>query len=512
MARFKIQKSKRAKDLAASLSIEDCLRQVSCPDFRSNRGAVTAAGGGFFHPDDRDALDNLIRAFKDVCDIPPLITTDMENGPGDMVLGSPTFPMWKGCCLEENRHLLRQLGSCAARHGAGVGFNSTLGPCVDIFELRDSPAVGLRSPGPEVEAIVESACHYIDGLQSNGMSATIKHFPGDGSCPYDQHLTTPENPMDKDSWWQGPGQIYGKTIDRGVHCVMPGHISLPWVDEIDHNTGMYPPATLSQRCMTDLLRGELGFEGLIISDAVEMGGFAGYMNLYDGMALFLQRGGDLLLFPKLDAAFFTEMKQRIARGLLEEATLRERVAQVLAFKETVGLMTDSQGTQMTQSDDLDEALSLDMTRNAVVVERDRLSTLPLSKGQRIAHVILEVSEGCAQEKLQAFSELLKPSCSELEEIVAPGPSALFECCRERRYDAVIVSISAPYRFGTNVTRFHGVVARNLMQGWMNLGVPCVFISHDNASFGEEYRQYPCVINAHGLHDQSIAVLTEVLFS
>jgi hypothetical protein len=127
-------------------------------------------------------------------------------------------------------------------------------------------------------------------------------------------------------------------------------------------------------------------------------------------------------------------------------------------------------------------------------------------------VILEVSEGHMLEELQGFTNMLKARGPNVTELIAPGPVALFEACRDKHYDAIVVSISAPYRFGTNVTRFHGTVARNLMKGWMNMGVPTVFINHDNVNFQNEYRQLDCVIQTHGCHPESLSVLETLLFN
>ncbi len=92
------------------------------------------------------------------------------------------------------------------------------------------------------------------------------------------------------------GKVYKEVIKQGVMTIMPGHLSLPAYDDVCESNGLYPPATISKKLMTNLLKEEMGFDGIIISDAVEMVGFSGFMNYYEACAKFLEYGGDILLF------------------------------------------------------------------------------------------------------------------------------------------------------------------------------------------------------------------------
>ena len=510
MPKYQLQISPKALEISKGLDLIQCLRQICCPHYFPQDTDFQAAGAVFFHPNTQEKLRSNIDKFKKLCPIPPLVTTDMENGPGDMIFGTTKFPMFMGCALDVNEKYLEDIGKCAALEGREVGFNSTLGPCVDIFANPDSPAVGLRSAGSTVEKVVRAASSYIKGLQSNGMAATIKHFPGDGSCLYDQHLTTPENRSTWENWQAGPGRVYRELIQAGTQWVMPGHISLPCYDDLDAQMGMYPPATLSKKLMVDLLRGELGFQGLIISDAVEMGGFAGFCNIYDAMVRFWENGGDILLFPRLDKVFFSEMQKRLDSGMLREATLRNRATRVIAFKEQQGLFneTTSSFSLNPQQKQKFNQLSVAVIENSVVIKRDRHKILPLSpsKFKKVAHLILEVNQGKASSTLQKLTERLKMTYEQVIVWGDEGADVHFDKIQNGEVEAVICSVSAPYRFGTNVTRFHGVVARNLMKGWMKLGIPVVFISHDSVTFAEEYRHFDTVIATHGLSVESFPCL------
>ena len=104
-------------------------------------------------------------------------------------------------------------------------------------------------------------------------------------------------------------KVYKELINEGVKAIMPGHISIPSIDKIDPLTNNYPPASLSKYLLTDILKNELGFEGIIISDAVNMSGFCGYMNYYKACARFLMSGGDCLLFAHPNEEFYDQMTE-----------------------------------------------------------------------------------------------------------------------------------------------------------------------------------------------------------
>jgi beta-N-acetylhexosaminidase len=189
---------------------------------------------------------------------------------------------------------------------------------------------------------------------------------------------------------------------------------------------------------------------------------------------------------------------------------------VVAFKEQQGMLSSSNAQINVSVSEKDknefQALAQQVTQNAIVIKRNRKKTLPISTQQtkRIAHLILEVSNGNQLDKLQQFTAKLQNKFENVVEWMDMGANQIFQKVQNKEVDMVICSISAPYRFGTNVTRFHGVVARNLMKGWMKLDTPVVFISHDSATFAEEYRQFDTIISTHGLTDTSIEELIPII--
>lgn len=484
---------------AKSLDFNQKIDVLCCPNYNGSQPAKIQTGAAFFHADKKSKLKTRIRDFKALAGNHSLITTDMENGPGEMILGGSEFPEFFGLCSQNVTETLYEVGKVAALEGREVGFNWTLGPCVDIAENPDSPAVGSRSSGRSPEEVIKKATAYIHGLQQNGLVATAKHFPGDGFGIYDQHLTTPENPLTMSDWRKLSGRVFQEVIDAGVMAIMPGHISLPAYDQANPKNGVYPPATLSPRLMVDLLRGELGFEGIIVSDAVGMGGIVGYMNVYDACATFFESGGDLLLFPKIGPKFYDKMKACVKKGILSEETLIDRTARVLAFKEDLlerGFFKEP--VPFIKSEH--EKLADDVTKKTISIVRDRNDLIPkkTQNAKKVLHVIIRNEMIKNENHIYELTQELKKNYNNVQELSNPGPDRLFDLAESQNFDLIICSIVANYNFGTNVIRLNGLACRNLMQGWMHLETPVVFVSHNHPFIELEYKAVmDTIINTYG---------------
>jgi beta-N-acetylhexosaminidase len=493
--KYRLTPSPRARELARQLSTQDAINQVCCPLI--NFEASSTFGGG--HIPQATAAEILARveALRSVCSVPPLCTADLECGAGRAVRGLTVFPDLMALGANDSEELAYEVGTATALEGRSVGLSWTFSPCVDVAELADSPAVSTRSAARSVEAVIQTARGYLRGLQDHGMVATLKHFPGDGYTSYDQHLTTVNIPLSMAEWWGGPGKVYRELIDAGAKTIMAGHIALPAYDERDPTLGLYPPATLSRRLLVDLLRGELGFDGLLVSDAMNMGGVAGFMNPFESYARFLEAGGDMVLFPRVsDRRFYPEMERLLSKGLLSEATLHDRAERVLAFKEDLGLLPHTRPQAPAPAFDAaaHAALARRVSDGAVALVRDRAGTLPvrLEPGTRVLHVVLSPTYAEDEAIYTSLTTALGQRAS-VEQLVDPGPHILFE--RAADFDLIVCSIGAPTSWGVSVARLHGTICRNLMGGWMRLGTPVVFVSHIHPFIHQEYETVmDCVIN------------------
>jgi beta-N-acetylhexosaminidase len=517
LMKFSLAISQSAVDLVHTMTARELLNQVCCPAFsRVGSDCQEAFGSMFFHPMEREVLEREIAGFKAKCGIPPFIVSDLETGAGHMVLGATKFPYMMGLSQTNSEELAYEVGAIAATEAGELGYNWTFSPVADLAYDPDSPVVGMRSAGMEPEHASKIVSAYMRGLQENGMMATIKHFPGDGYGSYDQHLTTPVNPLDKEQWRSGPGKVFQNLIDDGAMVVMPGHISLPAFDDIDIATGVCPPATISKRLLVDLLRGEMGFDGLIVTDALEMGGLVGYINYFDGCALALENGCDILLFPRMDELFYKEMLARVESGLLSLATLKDRASRVISLKEQFGLLEDRKPEVVAISDPVhNQEIAREVVSRSITVVRDRKGLIPFSPGKRLSKVLhiaimnnherYESLYGTIRNELGKYAE-------QVEQMIDPGPDKLYQAMNDGGFELVICSIGSELSYGLNVVRLHGEVARNMMGGWTKLGMPIIFISHFHPFVHKEYEvSIETIVNTYGDIDCTIEYVMAGIF-
>lgn len=512
--KYKIVISDNARRIVEGLSLRELINQVCCPhlsdkpDFKfDNYGSM------FFHPTEKEVVRGKIQEFKNTCKIPPFVVSDMEHGAGNMILGATKFSSMMAISQTNSEELAYEVGRIAAEEAKAIGYNWTFSPVADLAVNPDNPIVSTRSAGKEPEHVIKMVKAYMRGLQENGMIATIKHFPGDGHSHYDQHLTTPENPLDMESWNKTSGRVFKELIEAGAMAVMPGHISLPAWDTKDEELGLYPPATVSKRILIDLLRNELGFEGLIVSDAIEMGGAVGFMSYYDACATALENGCDVLLFPRMNENFYKEMELRIQKGNLAIDSLKDRACRIISLKEQIGLLKhvneDKKDIEIDR--DYSKQVSNLIVDESMTIVRDRKGLLPfnIKKDTRVLHLVVVNNYDRYLDLFEGIQKEIEKYSDNVTQMLDPGPEALFAAIYNKEFDLVICSIGSRLSYGLNVVRLHDEIARNMMQGWMKLGTPIIFVAPFHPFAHKEYEApIDTIINTYGYTDHTSKRLLE----
>ncbi len=499
------------------MSGEELLRCVICPDYppekRTPKRNTTAL---MLHQTDRETAVRTIREVGRDREIRPLVAVDMEYGAGKALRGATRFPSMRAAAEAGDEQLAYRMGRIAAQEAQDAGYSWTFGPCVDILYNHRNPIVSIRTAGDHPDTVLRYGGAYMRGLQDGGLIATLKHFPGDGIPDCDQHITTTENPLSREEWDSSYGRIYRTLIEQGARAVMPGHIALPCYDEPDPETGLYPPATLSKNLLTGLLREQLGFEGIIVSDAVNMTGFCGFRNLFCACADFLEAGGDCLLFFHEDEESFSEMKQQIANGRLTMKTLRNRAYRMLCFAREYHESRDRcSGVPRIRDDEIEDCLRKMVFQSARVV-RDRIGLLPLDrkKVRRVAHIILSNagSPGDATDGPAELTRMLDDYADIVEEYPDPGPGIAKRLAKCGEYDLIVCSVADEVSWGLNTIRLSGPMARNMMSGWMRYGTPVVFVSYFDPYFHEDFvAPADTVINTYGYAKYTNEAVLKLLF-
>lgn len=278
----------------------------------------------------REWSAHLERLALDAVDIPILFGADAEQGlPHSFACGTE-LPWQLAMGAASDLELVREAGAIVGREARALGIDMVYGPCADVNSNPDNRLLISRAFGCDPERVSAQVRAYVEGLQSAGCMATLKHFPGHGGAVEDSHLQLAYDRSSRETVEATHLPPFRAGIEAGAMAVMTGHVVLPHVDpEL--------PATLSRVLLTDILRGQLGFEGLVITDSLNM--HAMKRDMPGGRArlpvLALKAGADLVLHPSSLGRARTEIAEAVCSGELPESTLDVAAARVLQAKRRV---------------------------------------------------------------------------------------------------------------------------------------------------------------------------------
>ncbi|MDX5570386.1 glycoside hydrolase family 3 N-terminal domain-containing protein [Streptomyces sp. ID05-04B] len=283
-----------------------------------------------------DLSDGLQRAaLRQPRGLPVLISTDQEHGAVCRV-GRPAtlFPGAMAIGAGGSRDDARTLGRIAGAELRAMGIRQNYSPVADVNVNPANPVIGVRSFGAGPDAVASLVAAEVEGYRAAGVAATAKHFPGHGDTTVDSHTGFPVITHTRQEWEALDAAPFRAAIAAGVDCLMTAHIVLPSLDASGD------PATLSRPVVTGLLREELGYDGVVVTDALDMAGVRTRYGDDRVPVLALKAGVDQLLNPpRLDVAFNAVLKA-VRDGELTEGRLDEAVLRILRLKERLGLFDD----------------------------------------------------------------------------------------------------------------------------------------------------------------------------
>ncbi|GAB3571833.1 glycoside hydrolase family 3 N-terminal domain-containing protein [Spirosoma luteolum] len=365
---------------------------------RTNRlGGVVMFQGG---PVRQAKLTNRLQALSAV---PLLIAMDAEWGLAMRLDSTVRYPyqMTLGAMVG-NDSLLYRMGANLARQARRLGVHVNFAPSVDVNNNPNNPVINFRSFGENKYLVARKALAYMQGMQDNQLLTSIKHFPGHGDTGTDSHYDLPliaKSRADLDSLELYP---FRQLIRAGAAGVMVAHLSIPALD-----TTRNRPSTLSPAIVTNLLKNELGFRGLVFSDAMNMKGVTKYFPSGQADELGLEAGMDVLEFTSDVPAALAQIKQALADGRLNQASLDARCLNVLRAKAWAGLDRYKPVVLDNLVRDLnpvaDELLNRQLIEKSLTVLKNDRNLLPLQRLDtlRIASIAVESDQVTAFQRMAA---------------------------------------------------------------------------------------------------------------
>lgn len=346
-------------------------------------------GGIYMAGVEEETIRRYTDAINSFVKIPVIVAADAENGPGCDFEGKQLLPhpMAWGACNDEN--LIENAGRAVARECRKMGIHWTFSPVIDINMNADNPLVNIRAISDDAEKVARLSSAYVRGLQSEGLVvACCKHFPGDGTDSRNQHFVTSVNGLSADEWDSTFGKVYRSVIAESTASVMVAHIACPAYQSKTDSFFGAEPAVLSEDLKVGLLKGKLGFDGCVVSDAMSMIGSCSRCPLDELAVRFVQTGGDMVLFP--DKEDYDRLLDGVRKGKISRERLLDAVERVIRLKERARLFEDQRQIERLIGKSNISEISQKIADRSICIERNCNGILPLRipQGQKVLFVNL----------------------------------------------------------------------------------------------------------------------------
>jgi beta-N-acetylhexosaminidase len=305
-------------------------------------GGIFLPSGGLIEPEQVHQLTSALQkvSIEEGSGIPLFISADFVAGAGcKLKSGAVHFPKNRAIGATRDRELAYASGRMTAEESLAMGVNFNYSPVMDINNNPLNPVIGTHSFGEERELVSELGCAVIQGYQDYGLIATAKHFPGHGDTHIDSHEDLPVLPFDRDRLERFELEPFRRAIAAGVDAIMVGHMAVPALDP------SLKPASLSYEITTRLLREEMGFQGLIVTDGLSMKGITNQYSLEEACVQGIAAGADILLASahsyEQAASMLNAVLEAVNTGILTEARIDESVERILRIKQKYNLTAEA---------------------------------------------------------------------------------------------------------------------------------------------------------------------------
>lgn len=326
-----------------------------------------------------------------IATVPLLVASDMENGTGMRLGGSyalpsmlpqgggTVFPPVMALGATRSDELAYKLGQVLGAEARAVGVHLVFGPVLDVNANPLNPIINVRSFGEDPTLVSRLSSAYIRGARETGLMTTGKHFPGHGDTETDSHIGLPTIRADRAHLDAVDLPPFRAAVGNDIDAIMTAHIAV---------TGILgdsaPPATLSPYFMTDVLRKDMNFHGLLVTDAMTMGGVANRYGATEPLVLALQAGADILLMPHSVSEAITTITGAIASGRLTQERIDQSVRRVLRMKAQAGLRTgrlvDLNAVDTIVNTPARSSVATEVAEKSITLARDNMNAVPLASG------------------------------------------------------------------------------------------------------------------------------------
>jgi beta-glucosidase-like glycosyl hydrolase len=392
------------------------------------------------------ALASMLNRLQAVAAIPLLTAADFEWGVGMRIAGATKFPRAMAFGATGDEALAMEAGRVTALEGRALGVHVNFAPVADVNNNPRNPVINIRSYGEDPTRVGAMSSAFARGLQRGGMIATLKHFPGHGDTGVDSHLGLPIIAHERSRLDQIELAPFRAGIAAGAEAVMVAHVEMPTLDKTSG------PATFSPQVVTGLLREQLGFHGLIVSDAMNMNAVTMLGTAGENAVKAFKAGIDVILDSRDTMDAFRGLKAAVESGAISRDRLEASVRRILTAKARLGLHR----SRAVSLDRLPEvvgtrrhaAIAQEVSDRAITLIKDERSSVPLKLPPTASVLYLSALDYPAQWRIAAPSRTIIPALRErwrdteaveVSDATSPNELSLVRAMANR-YDAIVAGI------------------------------------------------------------------------
>lgn len=475
--------------------------------------------------------------------IPILFSCDLEAGMGMRFDDTPWSPWAMAVAATGEPAFARRLGEATAREARALGIAQVYAPVADVNVDPANPVINTRSFGEDPADVARFVVAFVEGCQRNGVAATVKHFPGHGDTAVDSHRSLPVLRVPRARLDAVELVPFRAAFEAGVRSVMVAHLAVPALDDApaplraDGGRGVYAeagaereaggtlPATVSPKITTDLLRRELGFRGLVVTDAIDMGGIADHFEPGEAAVRAILAGADQLVKPNDPDVSVAAVLAAARSGRIPAERLDEAARRVLEEKARLALfdpsrrMPDLVAVGELVGSPEHEALYDEIARRSATLVRAKAGVLPLRKGTKLLHVVLSDDSGgtlagapaSSAATLQAELERRVPGARavrvDARTTVADAKNALQAA---EGADAVVLSLLVRARSGSGKLEAPPA-SRAVVEGLLASGRPVVAVALGSPYVLRDFPALETALVTYGACDSSQRAAAGALF-
>lgn len=517
-------------DKIGQLFLLASMGNVTAEEQTAKLDAINLKPSGFLL---RGAVSSEIRkkiaALQNHYDIPLFIAGDLDRGASNMITDGTPCGHQMEIGATGDPELAYQTGLICAKECAAVGTNWNYGPVIDIDFNPRNPITNVRSFGSDPDHVLKFARRIAQGMRDGGLIPCIKHWPGDGVDERDQHFLASVNSLSVEEWDNSYGKVYQGMIDDGIESLMTAHILQPAYTRFfnpDVKDEDILPGSLNYDLHYKLLRGKMGFNGLIITDASGMGGFIEVVPRSKAVPLSIANGADIFLFCRNMEEDFQYMKQGIEDGILTMERVDEALARILGLKAKINLhVKKANGTLIPPESALEifekgegKALAKEIADKGITLVKDTQNLMPLNPEKQKNLFVIPVGDipgyhnprgGYAKlfvEKLEEKGFHCTVFDVENEEIVSEIAGSKIEEFK-KKYDVIVYFCNVETNGSDSAARITWPGRRGTVPSMIH-DVPTMMVSIDNPYHLLDAPRIPTYINAYTSEDVVVETLVE----